>query len=68
MREPYQVLSIPYKIIDGEVLFCIFKRVNGKHWQFIIEQTIKRKLVLEKSHQRKEIDTCMAKTRSIYCD
>lgn len=35
MREPYQVLSIPYKIIDGEIVFCIFKRANGNYWQFI---------------------------------
>lgn len=35
MREPYQILSIPYKIIDGEILFCIFKRANGNYWQFI---------------------------------
>lgn len=35
MREPYQILSIPYKIIDGEIVFCIFKRDNGNYWQFI---------------------------------
>lgn len=35
MREPYQILSIPYKIIDGEIVFCIFKRDNGNYRQFI---------------------------------
>lgn len=35
MREPYQVLSIPYKIIDGEIVFCIFKRASSNYWQFI---------------------------------
>lgn len=35
MREPYQILSIPYKIIDGEILFCIFKRAGSNYWQFI---------------------------------
>ena len=35
MREPYQILSIPYKIIDGEILFCVFKRADSDQWQFV---------------------------------
>lgn len=35
MREPYQILSIPYRIVDGTPLFCIFRRVDSKYWQFI---------------------------------
>lgn len=35
MREPYQILSIPYRIIDGTPLFCIFRRRDSDYWQFI---------------------------------
>lgn len=35
MREPYQILSIPYRIIDGTTLFCIFHRSDSSCWQFI---------------------------------
>ena len=35
MREPYQILSIPYRIVDGMPLFCIFSRADSKYWQFI---------------------------------
>ena len=35
MREPYQILSIPYRIIDGTPLFCIFHRSDSSYWQFI---------------------------------
>lgn len=35
MREPYQILSIPYRIVDGKPLFCIFHRADNKYWQFI---------------------------------
>ena len=35
MREPYQILSIPYRIVDGTTLFCIFRRADSKYWQFI---------------------------------
>ncbi len=35
MREPYQILSIPYRIVDGMPLFCIFRRADSKYWQFI---------------------------------
>lgn len=35
MREPYQILSIPYRIVDGMPLFCIFRRSDSDYWQFI---------------------------------
>ena len=35
MREPYQILSIPYRIVDGTPLFCIFLRRDSDYWQFI---------------------------------
>ena len=35
MREPYQILAIPYRIVDGTPLFCIFRRADGSYWQFI---------------------------------
>ena len=35
MREPYQILAIPYRIVDGTPLFCIFRRADGSYCQFI---------------------------------
>lgn len=35
MREPYQILSIPYRIVDDTPLFCIFRRTDSNYWQFI---------------------------------
>ena len=35
MREPYQILSIPYRIVDGTPLFCIFRRADSSYWQFV---------------------------------
>lgn len=35
MREPYQILSIPYRIVDDTPLFCIFRRADSSYWQFI---------------------------------
>lgn len=35
MREPYQILAIPYRIVDGTPLFCIFRRADSNIWQFI---------------------------------
>ena len=34
MREPYQILSIPYRVVDGKPLFCIFRREDSSYWQF----------------------------------
>ncbi len=35
MRAPFQILAIPYKIVDKEPLFCVFHRSNSDMWQFI---------------------------------
>lgn len=35
MREPYQILSIPYRVVDGTALFCILRRADSSYWQFI---------------------------------
>jgi len=35
MREPYQILSIPYRIVGDTPLFCIFRRADSSYWQFI---------------------------------
>ena len=35
MREAYQILSIPYRIVNGIPLFCIFRRADHSYWQFI---------------------------------
>lgn len=35
MHESYQILSIPYRIVDGIPLFGIFRRADSNIWQFI---------------------------------
>ncbi len=35
MRAPFQILAIPYKIIDDTPLFCIYRRSDSGEWQFI---------------------------------
>ena len=35
MRAPFQILAIPYKIVDGEPLFCVLHRADHDQWQFI---------------------------------
>lgn len=35
MRLPKQVLIIPYRMKDGNIEYCIFKRRDLKIWQFI---------------------------------
>lgn len=35
MRIPKQVLIIPYRIIDNEIQYCIFKRSDLSVWQWI---------------------------------
>lgn len=35
MRAPFQILAIPYKYADGELLFCVFLRADLEMWQFI---------------------------------
>lgn len=35
MRAPFQILAIPYRIIDGTALYCVFHRSDFDQWQFI---------------------------------
>ena len=35
MRAPYQILVIPYKVIQGDPLFCVFRRSDCGQWQFV---------------------------------
>ncbi len=35
MRAPFQVLAIPYKVVDGSILYCVFHRSDCDQWQFI---------------------------------
>ena len=35
MRAPYQILAIPYKVIQGDPLFCVFRRSDCGQWQFV---------------------------------
>ena len=35
MRAPFQILAIPYRIINGSPLYCAFHRADFDQWQFI---------------------------------
>lgn len=35
MRAPFQILAIPYKLIDNEPVYCVFHRADFDQWQFI---------------------------------
>lgn len=35
MRAPFQILSVPYHFIKGELCFCVFHRADFDVWQFI---------------------------------
>lgn len=35
MREPYQILAIPYRMVDGSARYCVFHRSDADQWQFI---------------------------------
>lgn len=35
MRAPYQVLVIPYKVIDKTAKYCVLHRADMDQWQFI---------------------------------
>lgn len=35
MRAPYQILAIPYKLVNGSRLYCVFHRSDLDQWQFI---------------------------------
>ena len=35
MRAPFQILAIPYQIIDNHPFYCVFHRADFDQWQFI---------------------------------
>ena len=35
MRAAFQILAIPYRIIDGTPRYCVFHRADHDQWQFI---------------------------------
>ena len=35
MRAAFQILAIPYRIIDGASFYCVFHRADFDQWQFI---------------------------------
>lgn len=35
MRAPIQILALPYRIVDGEALFCVLHRSDSAIWQFV---------------------------------
>lgn len=35
MRAAFQILAIPYRIIDGSPFYCVFHRADLDQWQFI---------------------------------
>jgi dATP pyrophosphohydrolase len=35
MRAPFQILALPYKMIDGEPYYCLFHRADHDQWQFV---------------------------------
>ena len=35
MRAPFQILAIPYQIVNASPLCCVFHRADHDQWQFI---------------------------------
>jgi len=35
MRAPFQILALPYKIMDGVPYYCVFHRSDHDQWQFV---------------------------------
>ena len=35
MRAAFQILAIPYRIIGGSPVYCVFHRADCDQWQFI---------------------------------
>lgn len=35
MRAPFQILAIPYRMVNGKPLYCVFRRSDLEQWQFI---------------------------------
>ena len=69
MREPYQILSIPYRIVDDTPLFCIFRRADSKYWQFIAGGGENRETPIEaaKRETREEIGVDPINIKQLTC-
>ena len=35
MRAPFQILALPYKMVDGVPYYCVFHRADHDQWQFV---------------------------------
>ena len=35
MRAPFQILAIPYRLVDNRTEYCVFHRADLDQWQFI---------------------------------
>ena len=35
MRDPFQILAVPYRFIKGELCFCVFHRADSDIWQLM---------------------------------
>ena len=35
MRAPFQLLAVPYRFIENELYFCVFRRADSDVWQFV---------------------------------
>lgn len=35
MRAPFQILAIPYRMVEGRPLYCVLHRSDADQWQFI---------------------------------
>ena len=35
MRAPFQILAIPYRVVEGTPSYCVFHRSDHDQWQFI---------------------------------
>lgn len=35
MRAPFQILAIPYRMINAQLQYCVFHRADFDQWQFI---------------------------------
>ena len=35
MRAPFQILALPYRMVDGAPYYCVFHRADHDQWQFV---------------------------------
>ena len=35
MRAPFQILAIPYRVLDKNPEYCVFRRADCDQWQFV---------------------------------